>query len=625
MIENHVPIPITEFAGLFDRGPDESVPLNHFKVATNLKFRVTSFRSRDGSVLSNTCGAVLRFHVYKITGQASRLLILLAGGNLYDSTNMTFPILSIPAMTDFSMEVFFERAYITPHNGVTGLPGQFIYYYTGSGSAKIAGGDAVPASPGMTAVETVPGNFDRGIHLFAVGFETVTGFVTQFGAFTAIVNEDKGGKKVLLSNIPVGPIGTVARVLFATKDVSDLVNYPEYHWSLDYANQEWFSHALGRIPDNTTTTKEVSFFDADLVDQADYILEQLPTIPAGVGITSYQGSMVVWGEDANQSTVRISKAGEPESFNAVEGFLQVEPSNGGGVRNCVEFRSTLYIFKAQRCYGTQALTDKDAVFWTVPLLDGSAGTECHGVGKIFERNSNTVDKYFIASRRGLLLFTGVFQEDLTWKINDIWQRITKEHFNKIQVAIDADNQFVYVSLPIDGSTRTNIILFGDYTNGLDSEKIKWSIWTFPHNPVSIGLDVDDVSKEIIFRFAREDQNIYRISPGTHNDYGLAFPTVWETGQTPTDSKGEVFHHGGARLRVYGRGNLTLTVSTLDSGVVQYLPAIPLNETPGVYPFRSYNIQSEKITLRGSVANIDEYFVITKIWVFVRQLWLTRPQ
>ena len=213
MIENHVPIPITNFGGLFDRGPDEAIPLDHFKVATNLKFKPASFRSRDGSILSVTCGAVLRFHVYKITGQASRLLILLAGGNLYDSTNLATPILTIAAMTDFSMEVFFDRAYITPHNGLTGLPGEWVYYYTGSGQAKKAGGPAVPPAPGMTATETTAGNFDRGIHLFAVGFETATGFVTQFGAFAAIVYEDKGGKKVQLSNIPIGPTGTVARVL----------------------------------------------------------------------------------------------------------------------------------------------------------------------------------------------------------------------------------------------------------------------------------------------------------------------------------------------------------------------------------------------------------------------------
>ena len=81
-------------------------------------------------------------------------------------------------------------------------------------------------------------------------------------------------------------------------------------------------------------------------------------------------------------------------------------------------------------------------------------------------------------------------------------------------------------------------------------------------PVSIGLDVDDVSKEIIFRFARQDQNIYRLLAGTHNDYGTAINTVWELAQTPFDSKGEVFHHGGIRMRVAGQGNLDLIVTAL---------------------------------------------------------------
>lgn len=620
MIENHVPIPISEFGGLFDRGPDEAIPLNHFRLAQNLKFKPSSFRTREGSVVSTTCGAVLRFYVYKITGQASRLLILFAGGSIYDSTNMGSPILTIPAMTDFSMETFFDRAYITPHNGLSGLPGQWVYYYTGSGQAKLAGGVATAPTPSMSATETIPGNFDLGIHAFACGFETNTGFITQFGAFTSITS-DAGLKVINLSGIPIGPPGTVARVLFGTKNIKDSVTGT---WNGDYENQEWFFIPGARITDNFTTTRDVSYFDADLLDQADYILEQLPTIPAGVGITSYQGSMVVWGEDANQSTVRISKAGEPESFNAVEGFLQVEPSNGGGVRNCVEFRSSLYILKSQRCYATQA-TDKEAVFWSAPLLDGSVGTECHAVGKIFERNSNTVDKYFIASRRGLLLFTGNFQEELTWKIGDIWDRITPQHFHKIQVMVDPDNQVVYISVPLDGSIVTNAILFGDYSDGLDGVKIKWSIWTFPHKPVSIALDVDDLSKKIIFRFAREDQNIYQLEPTVHNDYGVAIQTIFETGQTPQDSKGEVFHHGGARLRVYGQGNLALTVTSLDGIVVQNLSAIPLNITPGVYAFRSYNLQSEKVTLRGTLSNFDEFLIITKIWVFVRQLWLTRPQ
>jgi hypothetical protein len=618
MIENHVPIPISDFRGLFDRGPDESVPVDHFKIAQNLKYKTTGFTTRDGFVTDIAIDEVVRFHVYKITGQASRLIMLVTG-SLYDSADMAKgPILTINGMTDFSMETFFDRAYITPHNGLTGMPGQFVHYYTGSGVARIAGGAAVLPTPQVALSEGLGGHIDKGIHAIAVGFETATGFITGFGAFNHLTTT--GDKTIEVSLIPGGPPGTVARVLFGTKNVGDPVTG---EFNVDYANAEWFFVPNGRIPDNTTSTASISYFDADLLDQADYILEQLPSIPAGVGITAYQGSMVVWGEDANQSVVRVSKAGEPESFNAVEGFLSVEPSIGGGVRNCVEFRSTLYIFKSQRCYMTQATND-EAAFWQVPLLDGSVGTESHGIGKVFDRNSNTVDSYIISSRRGLMMFTGNFGEELTFKVKDIWNRITRIYFHKVQVMIDADNQFLYISLPLDGAVNTNTILFGDYTEGLNSKAIKWSLWTFPHAPISIALDVDDVSKEVIFRIATATGNIRKLDSTIRNDYGLAIQTTFETCQLPMDSKGEVFHHGGVRFRAYGNGRLVPTVTTLDSGQVQNLPSIYLNSAPGVYQLRTYNVQSEKVTIKGSMTLFNEYLVITKMWVFVRQLWLTRP-
>jgi len=293
MIENHVPVPLSDFNGLFDRGPNEAIPIDHFKVAQNLKYKPASFYTREGFVTDITVGPIVRFHVYKITGQASRLISLGGDNTLYDLT-LNVPILTIPGMTDFSMETFFDRAYITPHNGTTGLPGQFVHYYTGTGVARPAGGTGPVAAIPMGIAQGGAGRIDKGIHAFAVAFETATGFITQMGGFTGIVTD--GDKTVELSSIPVGPAGTVARIIFSTKNVADPAT-GLYNW--DYANAEWFFAVDGRIPDNTTTTKSLSYFDADLVDQADYILEQLSQIPAGVGITAYHGSMVVWGADAN--------------------------------------------------------------------------------------------------------------------------------------------------------------------------------------------------------------------------------------------------------------------------------------------------------------------------------------
>jgi len=223
-----------------------------------------------------------------------------------------------------------------------------------------------------------------------------------------------------------------------------------------------------------------------------------------------------------------------------------------------------------------------------------------------------------------MMFTGNFEEELTWKVADIWSRITRIYFHRVQVMIDADNQFVYISLPLDGSTVTNAILFGDYSNGLNAKNLKWSLWTFPHYPISIALDVDDFTKQVYFRYATQGGNLRRLDAAQRNDYNTAINTRFETAEIPSDSKGEVFHHGGVRLRVYGSGLLRLTVTTLDGAQVTNLTSIQLAPTPGIYPMRTFNAQSEKITIRGQMISIDEYLVVTKMWAFVRQLWLTRP-
>lgn len=614
MIENHVPIKIEKFNGLFDRGPDESVPLDHFKTALNIAYDNGRVQSRSGSDLSLAIANVVRFHVYKIEGTAPRLLILDSTGTLFDSLRPTVPILSIPAMTDFSIETFYDRAYITPHNGITGLPGQNVYVYTGSDVARIAGSSAPFGFALGVATSAVSGHVEKGMHLFAVAYETVSGYVSGAGPEIFPQYDAPGAFKVDISNINVGPPGTVARHILATQIITD--------YNGDQNAYEFFFVPDGRLVTGTTIT--VDFFDADLLRSADYLFEQLPVIPAGVGIGSYQGSMVVWGEDSNPSIVRVSKPGEPESFNAIEGYFLCDPSDGGGVKNCVEFRQQLIAFKAQRSFVTQSASDFGAIYWNVMSLDRSVGTEPFGIGKILETVGNTVDKFIIADRRGLLLYNGTFDMDLTFKIADVWGRINKKFFYKIQVLIDPVQEKIYVAAPLDAATNNSHILYGDYSNGLDPTVIKWSIWTFPAAPNSIALDVDDLTEEAHLKYSHATGNIYVVGKPETNDYNNAFTQVWETGQLPPDTVGEVFHYGGARLRVSGTGGLTLVLTTLDGVRVLTNSAINLSQAPGVYPIRFFNAQSEQASLKGTLTAINQTFRMTRLYVFVRELWMTRP-
>jgi hypothetical protein len=300
------------------------------------------------------------------------------------------------------MVSLYKRAYITPHNSNKGLPGEKVYVYEGSGSARPAGGTAPVGSPIVATTSASIGSVEAGSHLFAVSYETTSGYLTPPGPATFTLYVAPGATKVDLSNIPVGPAGTVARVLLATKMLAR-------DYAGDQDNQEFFNIPNGRIGDNTTTSLTVDFFDADLQASADFLLDQLATIPAGVGIGVYQARLVVWGTDTDESIVYFSANGQPESISATEGFVLAYPGDAaGGVKNCVEFRSQYYMLKSgSKCYVTNG-TDDSPVFWAVTNVDISVGTECHGIAKIFDQNGATLDNFFCADRSALYLFNGTF-------------------------------------------------------------------------------------------------------------------------------------------------------------------------------------------------------------------------
>ena len=71
------------------------------------------------------------------------------------------------------------------------------------------------------------------------------------------------------------------------------------------------------------------------------------------------------------------------------------------------------------------------------------------------------------------LFDGGFRvPELSYKIMDFWFALNRTLFRAIEIVNDSITKRLYVVLP-DGT-----ILFGDYSQGLDEQSIKWAHWTF---------------------------------------------------------------------------------------------------------------------------------------------------
>jgi|SRR5215469_2664172 len=501
MARDHNPVLLDDFNGLWSRGGLESVPQDHFSDCSDLVFNEGEFLSRPGIAVYtvgglNLFGSVARIYMY-VYNEQEGLLVLDTLGNIYHTISPTpgTPILSIPEMTDFAFKSMNGRAYISPHNGVTGLENQFIYVYEGNGTpARVAGGKW-PIGPGSLAASLgASGHTESGIHIFAITYVTDTGFETSFGPsddsnsttkqyYFAQVTAD-GSHAINLTGIPISPDAFVnARNIYATKAIDPTL------FTGSLTDYELFLVPGAQLMDNTTTTATVDFYDADLLQSGDDQFDLFSAIPAGVALNDYHNRLISVAEFGDPSTIetsgkisiaRVSNPGAPEAFNQITGLI-VAPLDGNPLTNCSDFRDTLYLFKKTR---THAYNDNqgDPSSWPLTVIDQGVGCSVHGLATVLDSGGINIDYLIIVDYSGIMLFNGIFlRPELSFKIRDLWIALDRNFFNTIQVMNDSLNQRLYITLPNDQ------LLFGDYSENLDPIKIKWCPWTFKNQISTIAL------------------------------------------------------------------------------------------------------------------------------------------
>lgn len=557
-LRDHEPFVIEDFNGLWIRGDRESVPSDHFIQATNIQYIHSGFETRDGldhyqTTVANL-GNILRIYNYTMQNGQS-LLVLTEGGNIYHliGTDITYgPILHLPQMEDFGFVAYNGRAYITPFktfhdaNGLPyelGLPNDYVYVYMGDGTqARPAGGNPPVGSALIASLgaATIGNQTDAGFHLIAVVYETNTGHYTALGPQVFAGLSFSGAHEIVVSNIPVSPDAYVKkRHLVTTKWI------PEYNG--DQTGYQFYFIPNGTINDNTTTTKSVTFFDADLIDDASHLIDNFTFIPAGVNLTIYHSRLVVVGEYGipetladlpvgvtdNRSVARLSMAGEPEAVSKVDGLIIV-PLDGAPLTNAQEIRDILYLFKKSRTYAYSDDTINEPAAWKEEALDQAMGAPVHGVGIILDSGGINVDYLIIADISGLVLFNGTYSRpELSWKIEDFWKQIGLDGFRQIQVLGDTVTKKIWITMPeasfLNQGTNRTMVLHADFGNGLDAKNIRWAIWVFLTEITSVCYIEP---KKIVFAAKSQCPGLYVLSSAMKHDkyfiigdYKIIDPTI----------------------------------------------------------------------------------------------------
>lgn len=612
MFEEYEPYPIRDFKGLWNRGKADTCPSNHFLDCENISFKQNGVETRDGLERIFTLGNIKRTHLYKRINESARMLILNNAGSIFDATiSLTVPILTIAGMTDFSAVNIYNRVYLSPHDGLKGLPAQKVYVYDGT-TIRAAGG-IVPSGTLVAVNSGNTGSVEPGTHLFAVVFETNTGFLTSPGPTVFASVLAPGGKKVELTGIPLGPSYVTHRHIIASRAIQTYNN--------NQFGVEYFFIANAVINDNSSTTATVDFFDSELSDSADYLFDIITEIPAGLVLGVYKNRMVVGNFNDNQFLLRVSNSAEPEVMHSIDGLIVVDPAEAGGVTNIIEHRDLLGITKGLKSYVTSD-NGQEPSTWDVISLDPGIGTTVHGISMILDKQGGSTDRFLLASQGGLILFNGTFQmPELSWKIEDIWARINKNAFHRIQVAYDPINLLIYVAAPLDGATENTHVLFGDASDGLAGDKIKWSKWTSPSTaPISIIVDVEGNTP--IFKVSGTD--VHRQVAGRTNDNSVAIPQFIKFGLSPEKSTGIINHFNFIKYRISGSGSLIPELRGLDDTNQVLPPPFNLSALPGAQIDRLINFVGEKMSLKIQMNSIDNDFDLSEVTIFFKPLWSQRP-
>jgi hypothetical protein len=493
---DHIGIVIDEFNGLYDRDDKDHTPLDHFQECENIRFLPgTSFKTRDGVGISQDVAVPLanvrRIYNYP-TNLGNTLIVLtyLSGvGKIYhvkDSTTVYGPLLTITGMTDFAFVPYGGRAYISPFSDFTlgdltiqkGLQNEFLYVYAGDGTAaRKAAGSAM--SGALAVANGAAGHTDPGLHIFGFVRETISGYLSAPGQLTSFTT-------AAASSVSFGTVQATGspliskRYLVATKAIT-------LPWDGNLTGHTFYFVPNATINNDTDNfLNNISFYDADLLDDASHLLDNYAEIPAGAVLSLYRNRLCLATTYTDISTILVSSPGEPEAIDQTVGLIEVPP-DGNPITNMQDLRDTLYVTKRSRTV-SYVDTGDDPINWPLVIIDNALGSSVHGIATVLDSGSNSVDYLIICTYQGISLFNGRYvTPELSWKVESYWKRLDRDDFGKIQIVNAVIQKELYIVLP------NGKVLVGNYANAMDPKKMRWVPWTFSVNVNSVAIhNVDEI-------------------------------------------------------------------------------------------------------------------------------------
>ena len=161
-------------------------------------------------------------------------------------------------------------------------------------------------------------------------------------------------------------------------------------------------------------------------------------------------------QPTNSSVGRASRVDDPESYDGINGFLNVAENNGQAIRAAFKLRERLYFVKEHSLHVTQDDGTNEPSLWSIAEVSRAVGTpSVRGIG--FGE-----DWVVIAHRTGLYIFSGGEPVKITQEIQPTWNSINWQYAQTLWVTVDTQERRIYIGAPFGTATTPNRILMLDY-------------------------------------------------------------------------------------------------------------------------------------------------------------------
>lgn len=347
----------------------------------------------------------------------------------------------------------------------------------------------------------------------------------------------------------------------------------------------------------------------------------------------------------NTSLVRASRVENPESYDGVNGFMNVAENNGQAIRAAFKLRERLYFVKEHSLHVTQDDGTNEPSLWSIAEVSRRVGTpSVRGVG-VGE------DWVVIADRSGLYIFDGGEPVKISQEIQPTWNQINWAAAQSLWVTVDTKERRVYVGAPFGVATTPNRVLVLDYHDLDSAQEIaargslnvtytgrmtatdksrKWAPWSIPANCCAL-LERFDGTAAAVFGGGTPGiggggaaGKLYQLSDTQYSDDGTAISSYYTTHYFPERATETALGLGAHRklfgyltMYVEGAGNLGLTSLLDTSSAPQTLQSLPLS-SPAVKDLElPVNLQAERAAFQVSVNQSGAWFRLQRFTPSVR--------